>query len=202
VISQVAQMAEALAQPGAPSGQASAVAAAMGASAPGCAENPESYGGPTASLCSLLGGVAQLATLGPAEAQAADSLYESAGCGSTVGPAPGAGQVAPSVQGLACALATVADHQGSAAVSEWGGWLAGVADCSPFQLAQSVPGALSPLVDQVPSLVAALGDSTSEACKFGSLVGATDQQCGSSTSTSTAAAAAPGSSATSSSTGG
>jgi hypothetical protein len=150
----------------------------------------------------LLGGVAQLATLGPAEAQAADSLYESAGCGSTVTSPPGAGQVAPSVQGLVCALATVADEQGSAAVSPWGAWLDSVADCSPLHLLTSVPGALSPLVDQVPNLVAALGDSTSEACKFAGLVGATDQQCGSSTSTSTTAAATPGSSATSSSSGG
>jgi spore germination protein YaaH len=200
VISEVAQMAEALAQPGAPAGQASAVAAAMGASAPGCAESPESFGGASPSLCSLLGGVAQLATLRPAEAAAADSLYESAGCASTVSPAPGAGQVAPSVQGLACALATVADQQGSAALSGWGGWLATVADCSPGQLLASVPGALSPLVDQVPSLAAALGDSTSDACSFASLVGATDQSCASSTSTTTAAAPSP--SATSSSPGG
>jgi spore germination protein YaaH len=202
VISELAQLEEALAQPGAPSGQAAAVAAAVGASVPGCGENPESFGGPSASLCTLLGGVAELATLGPAETQAADSLYESAGCGSTVPSAPGAGQMAPSVQGLACALATVADQQGSAAVSAWGSWLASIADCSPLQLLGSVPGTLSPLVDQVPSLVAALGDSTSEACKFASLVGATDSQCGSSTSTPSTTAAAPSSSTTSSSTGG
>jgi hypothetical protein len=110
--------------------------------------------------------------------------------------------MAPSVQGLACALATVADQQGSAAVSAWGSWLASIADCSPLQLLGSVPGTLSPLVDQVPSLVAALGDSTSEACKFASLVGATDSQCGSSTSTPSTTAAAPSSSTTSSSTGG
>jgi hypothetical protein len=146
--------------------------------------------------------VAELATLGSAEAQAADSLYEDAGCGSSVPPAPGAGQAAPSVQGLVCALTVVADQQGSAALSAWGGWLASVADCSPMHLLGSIPGALSPLVDQVPSLVAALGDSTSEACKFASLVGATDPQCGSSTSTSSTTAAAPSSSATSSSTSG
>jgi hypothetical protein len=174
----------------------------MGATAPGCGQNPESFSGPSASLCTLLGGVAQLATLGPGETQAADSLYDSAGCGSSVASAPGAGQVAPSVQELVCALATVADQQGSAAVGAWGEWLATVADCSPLQLLDSIPGALSPLVNQVPSLVAALGDSTSEACKFASLVGATDSQCGSSTSTPSTTGAVPSSSTTSSSTGG
>ncbi|MBO0894890.1 MAG: hypothetical protein J2O39_10975 [Acidimicrobiales bacterium] len=178
MIGTLEQMGAVLPEPGAPSSQASAVAGAIAATAPGCAESPPVFAGPSAPLCLLLAGVAQVATLGPNARLAADALYEGAGCGATLSVTPAPGQLAPSVQAMACLVGVAAQQQRSAAFAQWGTWLSATAGCSPFHPLGSVPGALWPLVKEVPQLAGALGDSTAELCGIERGSGIPDPRCG------------------------